>query len=56
MYQIKIISTSQIDMLEELINMWLRENANVNVVDIKFNSNINNGLAEYVAIMIYQAA
>ena len=50
MYQVKILHASQVDILEELINMWLKEQIDVNVVDIKFYSNAN----ENIAILVYQ--
>jgi len=55
MYQVKILHANQIDLLEELINMWLKEQQEVEVLDLKFHSNaIGNGMTEYLAVMIYQ--
>ncbi|WP_153012014.1 MULTISPECIES: hypothetical protein [Tepidibacillus] len=55
MYQVKILQANQNDILEELINMWLREQTEVNVVDIKFQSHsLSTGMTEYVAVMVYE--
>jgi len=55
MYQVKILHANQLDIVEDLINMWLRENTAVNVVDIKFQNTLReNNEVEYIAIMIYQ--
>ncbi|MFV9509875.1 hypothetical protein [Tepidibacillus sp. LV47] len=55
MYQVKILQANQLNLLEELINMWLREQKDVNVVDMKFHSNVvAPGNVEYVVIMVYQ--
>lgn len=54
MYQVKIVKANQVEILEELINIWLRENININVVDIKTHTSINNGTSEYIAVMIYE--
>lgn len=53
MYQVKILQANQVDILEELINMWLKETEST-VVDIKFESNNVNGSTDYIAIMVYQ--
>lgn len=54
MYQVKIVKANQVEILEELINMWLRENININVVDIKTHTSSNNGVSEYIAVMVYE--
>lgn len=54
MYQVKIVKANQVEILEELINMWLRENININVVDIKTHTSVNNGVSEYIAVMVYE--
>lgn len=54
MYQVKIVKANQIEILEELINMWLRENININVVDIKTHTSVNNGASEYIAVLVYE--
>lgn len=56
MFQIKILKANQIEILEELMNMWLKDRTDVNVVDIKFNTISNSGINEFYAIMIYQTA
>lgn len=55
MYQVKLLQANQINALEELMNMWLKEQIGLEVVDIKFHSNSQvNGMAEYIAVMVYQ--
>lgn len=54
MYQVKILRANQVEILEELINMWLRENINLNVVDIKYQISLINGLTEHTAMLVYQ--
>ncbi|TCS82922.1 hypothetical protein [Tepidibacillus fermentans] len=55
MYQVKILQANQLNLLEELINIWLKEQKDVNVVDMKFHSNVlAPGQTEYVVIMVYQ--
>ena len=55
MYQVKILQATQLSLLEELMNMWLSDQKDVNVVDMKFHSNvIAQGKMEYVVVMVYQ--
>ncbi len=54
MYQVKILQANQLEILEELMNMWLKEEKDMAVVDIKFQTISNNGMTEYIGIMIYQ--
>ena len=55
MYQVKILQANQLNLLEEVMNMWLSEKKDVSVVDMKFQSNVvAPGKMEYIVIMIYQ--
>ncbi|GEM_PF-5710848 len=58
MYQIKIFNSHDLQILEDLINMWLMEHANLNVVDIKFTSNStttnNYWNKEYAGIIVWE--
>lgn len=55
MFQVKILHANQISILEELINMWLKEQTEVEVADIKYHSNVlPSGTVEHIAIMVYQ--
>jgi len=55
MYQVKFLQANQLNLLEELINMWLRDQNEVTIVDIKFETNVlQTGSTEYIAIMVYQ--
>jgi len=58
MYQIKIFNSHDLQILEDLINMWLMEHANLNVVDIKFTSNStttnNFWNKEYAGIIVWE--
>ena len=56
MFQVKILKANQIEILEEIMNMWLKNQTDVNVVDIKFNSISSSDVNEFIAIMIYQTA
>ena len=56
MYQAKFLQANQLNLLKELINMWLSDQNDVSVVDIKFHSQVlPTGSTEYIAVMVYQS-
>lgn len=50
MYQVKLFNIQNQDLLEQTINEWLKENTGIELMDIKYNIDVNG---EYV-LLIYK--